>query len=398
MKKIILSLLLVVPVLAGFGQLSKKEAKAIEKSIKFYEDQKYDKAIDKLSPVLEKYKYNDKLWELNIEYYFRGYMKERSSLNSLAKLLGDIEMKDDDGNPMQVTISSSGMFSLDSFLEQCARNSRLINNAQMANIYLRNFLVDIPVDTAVSEEAKGYFHQAEGEFQKKNYSKAIEYYGKALEVEPEYYKAALYLGDCHWADGRPEKALTYFKKAVEKQPSLLEPRKYVTDALLDIGETKKAYTACIDGIIAYPDGDMFRRMDEICNKLGKEFEQGWIARDFTLNAVDKEQPSIEATPWNYYREAKSKIEPFCDKNGIIIKQNDLTKQKYLETYCWEYMLKNTEDKQFEFARKAMNSGYLDCYALVSMYHISIYNQFEDFAGNNASRIHDYFNLILTSDK
>jgi len=61
------------------------------------------------------------------------------------------------------------------------------------------------------------------------------------------------------------------------------------------------------------------------------------------------------------------------------------------------MLANTKDEQFDFARKAMDGGYLDCFSLVSMYHISLQNQFEDFAKNNDSKIKDYFKLMLISE-
>jgi hypothetical protein len=102
------------------------------------------------------------------------------------------------------------------------------------------------------------------------------------------------------------------------------------------------------------------------------------------------------TPWKFYREAKSKIEPFCDDNGVIIKQTELTKQHYMEAYCWEHMLANTKDEQFDFARKAMDGGYLDCYTLVSLYHISLHKQFKYFAKNNGPKIKDYFDLLLMS--
>ena len=395
--KITLLLILVSTFNMNYSQITKKESKTIEKSIKLYKDKKYDKAIEKLAPVLKAHKNNNKLWEINIEIYYQNYLKTYNSMNSLISFFKETEINNEDGTKSKLTITSNGNFGFDDFIYQCSKSTRLIENITTSNVYLRNYLVDTPVDTAISKDAKDAFDSAEIEFQKRNLSKAIELYNKSLEYEPSYYKASMYLGDCHWADGRPAKAVEYFKKSIEKQPTLLEPRKYLTDAYIDLEELDKALVSCIEGIIVFPDSDMFRRVGDICNKKGMKFFRQWLSRDLDLNEIGIEQKSVSITPWKFYREAKSKIEPFCDDNGVIIKKNGFTKQHYMEPYCWEHMLANTKDKQFDFARKAMDSGYLDCFTLVSLYHISLHKQFQYFAKNNGPKIKDYFNLMLISE-
>ena len=395
--KITLLLILLSTFNINYSQITKKESKTIEKSIKLYKDKKYDKAIEKLAPVLKEHKNNNKLWEINIEIYYQNYLKTYNSMNSLISFFKETEINNEDGTKSKLTITSNGNFGFDDFIYQCSKSTRLIENITTSNVYLRNYLVDTPVDTAISKDAKDAFDSAEIEFQKRNLSKAIELYNKSLEYEPSYYKASMYLGDCHWADGRPEKAVEYFKKSIEKQPTLLEPRKYLTDAYIDLEELDKALASCIEAIIVFPDSDMFRRVGDICNKKGMKFSRQWLPRDLDLNEIGIEQKSVSMTPWNFYREAKSKIEPYCDDNGVIIKENGLTKQHYMETYCWEHMLAQTKDKQFDFARKAMDGGYLDCFTLVSLYHISLHKQFQYFAKNNGSKIKDYFNLMLISE-
>ena len=391
--KITLLLLLVSTFNMSYTQITKKESKTIEKSINLYQDKKYDKAIDRLAPVLQTHKNNNKLWEINIEIYYQNYLETYNSMNSLISFFKETEINNEDGSKSKLTITSNGNFGFDDFIYQCSKSTRLIENITTSNVYLRNYLID----TAISKDAKDAFTSAEIEFQKRNFSKAIELYNKSLEYEPSYYKASMYLGDCHWADGRPAKAIEYFKEAIEKQPTLLEPRKYLTDAYIDLEELDKALASCIEGIIVFPDSDMFRRVGDICYKKGMKFNRKWMPRDLDLNEIGLEQSIVSMTPWNFYREAKSKIEPFCDDNGVIIKENGLTKQHYMETYCWEHMLANTKDEQFNFARKAMNGGYLDCFTLVSLYHISLHKQFKHFAKNNGSKIKDYFSLMLVSE-
>ena len=190
----------------SYSQITKKESKTIEKSIKLYKDKKYDKAIDKLAPVLQTHKNNNKLWEINIEIYYQNYLETYNSMNSLISFFKETEIKNEDGTKSTLTITSNGNFGFDDFIYQCSKSTRLIENITTSNVYLRNYLVDTPVDTAISKDAKDAFAGAEIEFQKRNFSKAIELYNKSLEYEPSYYKASMYLGDCHWADGRPAKA------------------------------------------------------------------------------------------------------------------------------------------------------------------------------------------------
>jgi hypothetical protein len=108
------------------------------------------------------------------------------------------------------------------------------------------------------------------------------------------------------------------------------------------------------------------------------------------------QPPIQEEPWSYYRDAKNKVSEFCDDNGVIKKKIEFTDQKYLESYSWEFMLKKTttEDSEFGFAREMQTAGYLDCFVMVSMYHIAFADQYIDFSKHNADRIRTYINTYL----
>jgi hypothetical protein len=158
-----------------------------------------------------------------------------------------------------------------------------------------------------------------------------------------------------------------------------------------------AYNACVDGIVAYPDTRLFNDLDEIADKLGKTFNRHWMSRDYLPGMITAtNQETVSAEPWSYYREAKDKIGDYCNDKGIVKKKLDFTEQKYLETYAWEYMLKktDTEDKEFGFARKMQTEGYLDCFAMVSMYHIAFSDQYADFSKHNADRIRKYIDTYL----
>ena len=394
---IITSILLLAGIICfsnSFGQISSKELRQIKKAEKYFDQGKYDEAIEKMEPIISNHKDDGRLWDFYVELHFQRYRKNQAFVEQLAFSLQELNSTTEDGKTITMEISTDDHFGLDELIDVCYESTRYIENIVRSGIYLRNFLIDQPVDTAVTQDAKDYFNVAEHLVQINDYGQAISYYDSALQIHPEYYKASLYLGDCHWLSGRPNEALEYFKKAIEKRPDLLEPRKYLTDAYIDIEKYDLALEACIEGIIAYPDSDMFRRLQTISNKLGYYYSRYWKPRNFQLNNLNLDQTAIDHEDWKYYREAKEKIAPFCNNKGLITKENELTDQNYLEAYCWEYMLSKSKSPDFNFARKAQSMGYLDCYALVSMYHISIYPQFRDLADKDPSKIKEFVRLLL----
>lgn len=379
----------------SFAQISKKDEKAINKSLKFYEKKEYDKAIQKLSPALNNNLENKKIWEMELEYQFRKYNRVNEVMQDLAYLL-----KDENGNPLTITVSFEGSEGTEELVASSARCIRYIENMSTAYIYLRKFAVDPKVDTAVVKAAIDEFNTAEREFTDKNYSKAILFYKKALDIDSNYYRATLYLGDTYYSDENFEEAIKYFSKASSMQPDLLEPKKYLTDAYLKLNMNDEAIETCADGIITFPDSDMFLRLKELAYLKDKKFKRNWIKRPFEVNQmyVTPSEKTEDESPWKYYQEALEMIAPYCDSTGIIVKENDLTDSKYLEVFAWEYMLKNSDDDILEPARKAKKAGYLNEYVFLSAFHIDFWDQFKDYRSNNKQKMIDYLTLYLMKEK
>ena len=68
-----------------------------------------------------------------------------------------------------------------------------------------------------------------------NYRKAADEFEAALQIDPKYSQAALYLGRVYNALYEDEKALAAFKHAIEIDPDYLEARSSYAGALLDSG-------------------------------------------------------------------------------------------------------------------------------------------------------------------
>ena len=73
-----------------------------------------------------------------------------------------------------------------------------------------------------------------------NYKKALAEFQKALDADPTYSQAALYLGRAYNALFDEQNAGKYFRKAIEIDPDYLEARASFGGMLLDIGDTDEA--------------------------------------------------------------------------------------------------------------------------------------------------------------
>jgi tetratricopeptide (TPR) repeat protein len=233
-------------------------------------------------------------------------------------------------------------------------------------------------------------------FQKQNYTEAIAHYQKAIDLDSVFYKAILYIGDAYYSKQDYTVATQYFRKAIELRPELLDPRKYLVDALCQMKAFQEAETEVIDALIVYPDVGLFLKLQEVAKARNKHFERHWMERGVFPNTVG-DQPLNEKgdRDWMEYINGFSLIEKYCNKDGIIIQKNELTKSHYAEVFSWEYMLKKTAPDKFLFARKMQQAGYLDCYVMLSEYHFDFNAQYQHFAKHNKDRLRSYFELIMS---
>jgi tetratricopeptide (TPR) repeat protein len=275
-----------------------------------------------------------------------------------------------------------------------AKEATRMSQSATASALVRIYLVDYLPDSAVSDEAKKSFKEGEAAFGKKDYKGAVEAYRKAVAKSPEYFKATIYLGDAYWYLEQMDSAEFYFRKGIARCPDLLEPRKYLVDVLTAAKKNEEAKKACIDAICIYPDISMFAKYQKLLRLDGMRLDMHWMPRDFELNACG-EQKAIKDKNWKLYRDAKKDVESFCTKGGVL-SANSVTKQKYLEVYCWEKMLKGSDKlpPEFDFAKQMMQEGYLDCYLFICLFHQENYPQYVDFVKNNKQRVKEFMEKYI----
>lgn len=365
----------------------------MKKSVKLFEKEKYREAIEKLEPIVLSHHQESKLWDLLIHYYETRYIK-------MPDLDFRIEVNGGDAaeNELLKDIMSKALNAPETeYYDVMKRATASCPDLFLTSVKLRKLYVDplYPVDVDIEKEAIEVYNKAEDAFMSQDYETAIELYQKAMELDHDFYSAHLYWGDSYYAQKKFEMASPIFKELADKNPDLHEPQKYYSDALAGSGKYVEAYDACIKSLMVYPDANMFMKLGSICESIGKEFDRHWMPRIFLPNMMGQDQDEIDHPDWQYYREAKELIAPFCDDYGVVVKDNDLTKSSYMETFCWEYMLeKAAKGDEFTTARSMQEKGLLDFYVLICLAHVDLYRQMKHLNTTRKHEVVDFFQTEL----
>lgn len=379
----LLSALFLASVLAllpcsGTAQQSKK----MDKLVKLYFKGKEQKAIEKLWKLARE---NDEIAYWNGLMDMTKYRYDHAWDDMYSMLFS--------GETNIVLPDRQAYFS--QYINACRQADLAMINSRSSQL-LRNHLVDYYPDTAVADSAKKEFDLAEEDFIEQDFNSALNHYYKAVEIQPDYYQAVMYLGDSYYAMEVMDSALIYFRRASEMHPDLLEPRKYISDALANLNETEASRQAALETFYIYPDVAMFWKYADLVETQGKTFDRHWIKRGSPINSTIVNAYTTSDPVWASYQSAKEELLPFCDSNDVVVMRNKYSNADYLEVYSWEKMLvKHPDVPEFAFAHKVMMEGYLDCFVFISQFHYDLYPQFKHFAANNRDRIKYYLENYLT---
>lgn len=116
---------------------------------------------------------------------------------------------------------------------------------------------DIPEDGSESSyssntTADQWVKKGEEAFVQAKYEEAIGYYKKALEVDPNNYHAALFIGDVLYKQKKYEQSFGWFEQATRIAPDKETAYRYWGDALYRSGDWRAAREKFIEAIVAEP--------------------------------------------------------------------------------------------------------------------------------------------------
>jgi len=392
--------------LQAFSQISKRDQHRFRRAKTLYVQWKYDDAEKILSPLCKKYQHEASLWNFTSEVQMLNYYR-KSQKDDISFLDHPLSPSATEQEKQRDSLSRIFLAKLDAvrpshfYLNHCINTWRTATlkcpDAEVPSMLLRIFMLDpISIDSSQNSAAIREFRAGEQSFKKQNYADAISHYHQALVYDTSYYRAGLYLGDAYYSKHDYLFASACFKEAVRRKPHLQEPRKYLVDALFQMEAYDDAKRETIDALLLYPEVSLFQKLEEVAKAQNGHFDRHWTERVVFPNTMGN-QPLNEKgdRDWMEYINGFSLIEKYCDKDGIIVKKNELTQSHYAEVFAWEYMLQKTAPDKFPFARKMQQAGYLDCYVLLSEYHIDFNAQYQHFAANNKERLKAYVELLMT---
>src|ERR1043165_4258869 len=277
----------------GFAQdedIEKKTAKAD----KLIGDLKFDDAEKVMTELVKKYPASGKAWDALAGIQLK-VLDNKESMDGLFNNL-TITSKDKNGNVVKDDTLGAALIKLMQSIKPSDTYKRhMVNTYRWACVQTRQayypsmitrmYLVDPDFNKEVKADAKKEFYKAEQEFEKKNFNAAAKLYQKAIDLDPTFYKARLYLGDVYYFTKHYDLPTQEFKDAIASQPEMLEPRKYLFDALMESNEFVKAYKVGIAALMKYPDFSMMAKVQSAAYQAGIKCDMHWQKRDVLPNTV-----------------------------------------------------------------------------------------------------------------
>jgi len=141
-------------------------------------------------------------------------------------------------------------------------------------------------------EADACMRKGEAAFARKQFDEARRLYGKALELDPTLYAAAVFLGDIDFVQGNHAEAVAWFQRAVAIDPDQETAYRYWADALARSGHLNEAGEKYIQAIVANPFSQLaWRALGSWAN--AKQLNPGHPARDFARATVAIKDGKVE---------------------------------------------------------------------------------------------------------
>ena len=390
-------ILFLITMIAGVSSFAQTD-KQIDKAIKIFKKD-YTKGIAKLDKYMDKENFPRlRAWEVKVEMEYLNYL----DLEEKWKYEADkIDFTDEDGDSSEVDLLLYDFYlhyPRRHFINVC-REATILSESYTADYYLRILEVEEDPDTLVAEKAKVYFDEGVEFYDKKDFDLAIMNFKKAIAEDSTYYNANLKLGLAFWNEEEADSAIFYLNKAKNIQPEIVTPRDYIIQILVEEGLYFRAKKECLNALCVYPGFDLKLAYLKVLYVENKYMEEHRILRGFYPNNMKFEDQRELTGTFSSYRGAKSKISKYCNEDGII-EDNGKTNDKYLEVYSWRQLLESVDDDELpdylKFAKEMEEEGYLDCYVLVSQFHVDIYPQFKHFMSfeENREKTKEYIEKYL----
>ncbi len=240
------------------------------------------------------------------------------------------------------------------------------------------------VEFQAKGNAKKFLNKGKQAFAKGDYDTAEQYYKKLLEKDPDFSKAYMFIGDCHYSRKEYGKAVIYYRKSLEDNPMDFQAYHFMSDCYYEVGEKDKVKDLLIDSIVMNP--RYYFAIDKL-KKRGKELGFAYVDEwhmppPVRVLKTDENKVTIilsgnegNFTPWYIYGLCKAAIRFEPELEGKIVKKDEpFISSDTEERMCYLFalqsylILKETEDfkesqinPEFEFINKVYENGDFDTF-------------------------------------
>src|SRR5215510_12267180 len=125
-------------------------------------------------------------------------------------------------------------------------------NSPLLHSLIEAMTPDGDIGFSAKKEVDEAMREGEGAFAKGDFPKAIEYYQRALLLDPNLYEAALFIGDVYFKSADQQKAGDWFARAIQINPDRETAYRYWGDSLMKQGKVTEAGDKFVEAFIAEP--------------------------------------------------------------------------------------------------------------------------------------------------
>jgi len=131
-----------------------------------------------------------------------------------------------------------------------------LGNTSTLAMNLSQLLKQLPETGAIkfsdNPQVEQFMRVGEAAFSRRDFDEALAEYSKALELEPENYTAALFIGNTYDKQNQFAKGAEWYERAIQLDPNVETAYRYYADMLAKEGDMAKARAMLIRAAVAEP--------------------------------------------------------------------------------------------------------------------------------------------------
>ena len=136
--------------------------------------------------------------------------------------------------------------------ELLLRAQKLGANSPLLHSLLDDVTANGDITFSAKKDVDEAMREGEAAFAKGDFPKAIEWYQRALLLDPTLYEAALFMGDVYYKSADQPKAGEWFARAIAINPDRETAYRYWGDSLMKQGKVTEAGDKFVEAFIAEP--------------------------------------------------------------------------------------------------------------------------------------------------